>query len=126
MNNLFTRVLPVLALVTALLFAMIGYAQDKKASTGEEFFIVASIDQAKSQILLKHPTEVTTLLNVNNKTRILDDNGKPIHLSNLRTGDTVWVLSSGSGESVTAIQIRKGPMTVAELHRHYLDYPEIK
>lgn len=101
-----------------------SYAQ-KKTSTGEEFFIVASVDQAKSQLLLKRPSEVTTLLKVNNKTQYADDTGKPIHLSNLRAGDTVWVLSSNPADP-TAIRIRKGQMTVADLHRYYLDYAEIK
>jgi len=111
--------------VAGMALAASPYAQNKKTSTGEEFFIVASVDQAKSQLLLKQPREVTTLMKVNDKTQYADDTGKPIHLSNFRAGDTVWVLSSNSAEP-TAIRIRKGQMTVADLHRYYLDYPEIK
>jgi hypothetical protein len=103
-----------------------GYAQSRKTPAGEEFFIVASIDLAKSQLLLKHPTEVTTLLGINDKTKYTNDMGKPIQPSDLHTGDTVWVVFSGTGQNSTAVRIRKGPMTVAELHNLYLAYPEIK
>ena len=97
----------------------------KTNAKGEQFFIVASLDQSKSEILLKRPDEVTELLNATPKTQYFDENGKPLKLSDLRAGDTVWVTSSG-GAHPTAIRIRKGQMTVAELHRYYLDYPEIK
>jgi hypothetical protein len=100
-------------------------AQDKKTSAGESFFIVASVDQSKSQFLLKRPTEVTLLVTVNANTQYLDDSGKPLKSTDFRAGDTVWLTSSGGGEP-TAARIRKGQMTVAELHHDYLDYPEIK
>jgi hypothetical protein len=114
-------------LAWAVAFAMMtaAFAQNQKTGRGEEFFIIASVDQPRAQLLLKHPTEVTTLLNVAKTTQILDQNGKPLRLADLRAGDTVWVVSSSSGTSATATRIRKGPMTVAELHRSYLDYPEI-
>jgi hypothetical protein len=102
-------------------------AQTKKTSGGEEFFIVSSIDSAKSQLLLKRPTEVTLLMKVTDKTTFLDATNKPIHLTDLHAGDTVWVTSSSSAESgPTALTIRKGPMTVELLHRYFLDYPVIK
>jgi len=97
----------------------------KTTASGEQFFIVASLDQSKSEILLKRPDEVTELLNATSKTQYFDENGKPLKLSDLRAGDTVWVISSG-GAHPTAIRIRKGQMSIAELHRYYLDYPEIK
>lgn len=98
----------------------------KKTSAGEQFFIVASLDLQKSQLLLKYPTEVTLLAHVNDTTKCLDATGKPIQLSNLRAGDTVWVTLSNGSSGPTAARIRKGEMTVAELHHYYLDYPEIK
>jgi hypothetical protein len=98
----------------------------KKTPAGEQFFIVASVDLQKSQILLKRPTEVTLLAHVDDKTRCLDDSGKPIKLSDFRSGDTVWVNLSNSPSGARAVLIRKGQMTVADLHRYYLDYPEIK
>ncbi|HTX14799.1 MAG TPA: hypothetical protein VMD77_05845 [Candidatus Baltobacteraceae bacterium] len=97
----------------------------KTTPSGEQFFIVASIDQAKSEILMKRPDEVTLLLNTTPKTRYFDQNGKPLKLSDLRAGDTVWATSTG-GAHPDALTIRKGQMTIAELHRYYLDYPEIK
>jgi len=129
MNKCCNRILrySVLAAVVAagLALAASSYAQKKRTATGEEFFIVASVDQAKSQLLLKRPSEVTMLMKVNDKTTYADDAGKPMKLSDFRAGDTVWVLSSNPAEP-TASRIRKGQMTVADLHRYYLDYPEIK
>ena len=101
-------------------------AQDKKTSAGEAFFIVASVDQSKSQVLLKRPTEVTLLVNVDAKTQFLDDSGNPLKITDFRAGDTVWLTASGGADQPTAVRIRKGQMTVAELHHSYLDYPEIK
>jgi len=101
-------------------------AQDKKTAAGESFFIVGSVDQQKSQFLLKRPTEVTLLVTVNANTKYLDDSGQPLKATDFRTGDTVWLTSSGNPDNPTAVRIRKGEMTVADLHRYYLDYPEIK
>lgn len=99
----------------------------KKTPEGEQFFIVASIDLQKSQMLLKYPTEVTLLVLVNNDTKFTDENGKSLKLSDFRAGDTVWMVSSPAGQvEATALRVRKGEMTVADLHRYYLDYEEIK
>ncbi len=98
----------------------------KKTATGEQFFIVASLDLQKSQLLLKYPTEVTLLAKATDQATFLDDSGKAMKLSDLRAGDTVWVTLSGSGDSTAVSKVRKGQMTVAELHHSYLDYPEIK
>jgi hypothetical protein len=97
----------------------------KTTENGEQFFIVASLDQSKSEILFKRPDEVTLLMNATPKTQYADENGKPLKLSDLRAGDTVWVTTTGGAEP-TAVRVRKGQMTIAELHRYYLDYPEIK
>jgi hypothetical protein len=101
-------------------------SREPKNASGEFFFIVASIDQQRSQILLKHPTEVTQLMQLTPTTKYLDESGKPLHVSDLRAGDTVWVTSSGPSAEPSVTRIRKGEMTVADLHRYYLDYPEIK
>jgi hypothetical protein len=63
---------------------------------------------------------------VSEKTQYLDDKGKPLRLSDLRAGDTVWVVSSAGQDGPSAIRIRKGQMTLAALHRESLDYPEIR
>jgi hypothetical protein len=110
---------------TAPVPATTRVAAPKLNTKGEQFFIIASIDQVKSEILVKRPDEVTLLLNTTPQTRYLDESGKPLKLSDLRAGDTVWVNATG-GAHPTAVQIRKGQMTVADLHRYYLDYSEIK
>jgi hypothetical protein len=117
-----------LLLLQIFLFAATAWAQGRKpaAGSGEDFFIIASIDQSKLQLLLKRPTEVTELVKVAVKTQFLDEAGKPIHLSDLRAGDTVWATVSGSRDKSTTTRVRKGPMTMQQLHRYYLDYPEIK
>lgn len=97
-----------------------------KTPSGEQFFIIASIDHANSQLLLKRPTEVTVLVKVDSKTKYLNEHGKSIPLSDFRAGDTVWARLSGDSAEPTAIVVRKGEMTVADLHKYYLDYPEIK
>lgn len=100
--------------------------EEVKTATGEEFFIVASIDLPKSQLLVKRPTEVTELMLITPQTKLLSDTGQSLKLSDFRAGDTIWALATGTGAQVTATQIRKGQMTVANLHRYYLDYPEIR
>jgi len=98
----------------------------KKTPAGEQFFIVASIDLQKSQLLLKYPTEVTVLMRVDAKTKLTDETGAPLKLSDFRAGDTVWVTSADEKGDVTALRVRKGQMDVADLHRYYLDYSEIR
>jgi hypothetical protein len=126
MNKLFRYLVSAVVLLAGIALASSVYAQGKKNSAGEQFSIVASVDQPKSQLLLKRPTEVTVLMKVTDKTQYLDENGKPLKLTDFRAGDTVWVISSGSAAEPTAVRIRKGQMTVADLHRYFLDYPEIK
>ena len=90
------------------------------ANSGEEFFIVSSVDIAKGQLLVKQPTEITELLQVNDKTRYTDKNGKPMQFAELRAGDTVYIRSTATRAGKVAVSIRKGPMTLGELHRSYL------
>lgn len=91
--------------------------------TGGQFFIISSVDVKKRQIVLKLPTEVTELVLVTDKTAYLDEEGKPLQFGDLRAGDTVYVtIAAGSDRSRIATQIRKGPMTVDELHRRYLQF----
>jgi hypothetical protein len=124
MNN-FGKASAVVMLLIATLVNIVS-AQDKKTAAGEEFFMVASLDQSKSQLLLKLPKEVTLLAKVTPQTQLLDEKGKPIKLSDLRAGDTVWAVTTGTADNTTVTRLRKGPMTVAELHKYYLDYPEVK
>ena len=130
MNNGFCQTFRFLAFTVALLagisLATGAFAQGRKNASGEQFFIVSSVDLQKSQLLLKHPTEVTLVVKTNDATRFADGTGKPLKLSDFRAGDTVWVTSSNGAGEATATRIRKGIMSVADLHRYYLDYPEIK
>ena len=127
MNKLSRSLIFSFAVLVAASLSVHVQAQNKKTSGGEEFFIVSSIDPSKSQVLLKRPTEVTLLMKFTDKTVILESNAKPLHLTDLHAGDTVWVTSSGAADNgPTALTIRKGPMTVELLHRYFLDYPVIK
>ena len=85
-----------------------------------DFFIVSSIDLAKRQILLKRPTEVTELMRVDGETRYLEERGNPIRLTDLRAGDTVYILSKSSGSQPLALTIHKGPMTLDVLRERFL------
>jgi hypothetical protein len=90
------------------------------ANGAEEFFVISSVDIAKRQLLLKRPTEITELLQVNDKTRYTDKNGKAFQFTDLRAGDTVYIRSTAKPAGKLAVSVRRGPMTLEELHRHYL------
>jgi len=92
---------------------------DERSYSGD-FFIVSSVDVSKGQLLLKLPTEVTEVMRVNNDTRYLDEEGRPIKLTDLRAGDTVYINQQAGSGGALAVEIRKGPMTIAELRRRYL------
>ena len=105
-------------LIVALLLALPAAAAPHAETVAGEFFIVSSIDPAKNQLLLKQPTEVTEVIRVSDTTKYFDKAGKALELKDLRAGDTVFITRRpGTNE---AIEIRKGPMTVAELQRRYL------
>jgi hypothetical protein len=101
-------------------------AVGKATSAGEHFFIIGSVDQAQQQILLKWPTEVTLLLKVTPDTKFVSEAEKPLKLGDFRAGDTVWVTYKGSGDTATAEHVRAGIMSVADLHKYFLDYAVIK
>jgi hypothetical protein len=93
----------------------------RAASGGEEFYIISSVDLRKDQLVLKRPTEVTVLMDVNDKTVVLDEKGKPLHLKDLRAGDTVFVTSrQDKDDTPVATRIRKGYMTLEEVRARYL------
>jgi len=93
-----------------------------KSTSGEEFFITTSVDAAKHQLVLKRPTEVTLLIQTNDQTAITGESGEQMKIGDLRTGDTVFVTFKPGTNPPLALRIRKAPMTVAELHRRYLNY----
>ena len=102
--------------------AWAGAAAPAPVST-EEFFIVSSVDSGKGLMVVKRPTEVTLTMGLTERTRCRDEQGKPIRAADLRAGDTVFIASdrNASGQPV-ATGIRRGPMTVPELHRRYLRF----
>jgi hypothetical protein len=87
----------------------------------DAFFIISSVDSAKLELLVKLPTEVTQLMRVDSETKYLDRGGRSIGLADFRAGDTVYIVRSPKTGVVR--EIRKGPMTVAELQRRYLRPP---
>jgi hypothetical protein len=115
----------VLATVLALAIGAPTVLAEKNAAredaSADGFFIISSVDLAKQQLLLKFPTEVTEVMRVNGNTRYFDEAGKPIKLADLRAGDTIYVTSVRGAEGFVAVRIRKGPMTLEELHRGYLE-----
>ena len=115
------------ACLWATALALPSFAQKPeaaRAASGEEFFIVSSVDADKKQLLLKYPTEVTELVLVNEKTVYLDEKGKALQFGDFRAGDTVYIAfaRSNSDNPRTAARIRKSPMTLEELHRRYLKH----
>ena len=116
----------VLACVSAILI-LSGVAAQTPGVSGskseEEFFILSSINVAKYELLLKRPTEVTTLMKVNELTTVFDEQNREVKLADLRAGDTLWIISTAAGPDRLAVRIRKGPMTVADLRRLYTHPP---
>ncbi len=121
-----TRILiTISALLIGTLLALprLASARAPEPAAGEEFFIISSVDAKKQQIVLKRPTEVTEIIRVTDKTTYLGEDGKPLQLKDFRAGDTVYVTVTASREgSPVALRIRKGIMTVDELHRRYLKF----
>lgn len=109
---------PLFAVLVAFSFGAAALAQAKSA---EEFFIVSSVDLATKTMVLKRPTEVTLTMRATDKTRCRNEAGEAIRLSDLRAGDTVFIVSERdpSGQPV-ASSIREGLMTLRELQRRYL------
>lgn len=93
----------------------------RAADSRDEFFIVSSVDAQKGTMVLKRPTEVTVSMRVSSRTTYRSEKGTPIHLSDLRAGDTVFIASSADPSGgLTAVSVRQGIMTVPELRRRYL------
>lgn len=92
-------------------------------SKGEEFFMISSVDQQTHQVVLMRPTQLTVAANLNPGTIFLGDKGEKMTPKDLRAGDTVWaIIKTGKNGVVSAVRIREGAMTQAELRRLYLHY----
>jgi hypothetical protein len=100
-------------------FASGVHAQAQATSGSDQFFVVSSV-QPKLLVLLR-PTETTAIVAVNDKTKVVDQQGNAIKVSDLRAGDTIFVTySAGPGGTMVATYVRKGIMTVAELRKRYV------
>ena len=110
----------IVAVLVMPVFAQSAKNSPNTDSLKGDFFIVSSIDLAKKQILLKRPTEVTELMRVDGETRYLEERGKTIRLTDLRAGDTVYIVSKPNGDQPVAVTIQKGPMTVEVLRERFL------
>lgn len=111
-------------LAMAAMFATAGSAwaaQGSGKTTPDEFFILSSVNLPKHSLVLKLPTEVTMQMKLTEKTVIVDENGKRLHPSDLRAGDTAYITYTRGPEGTSAVKIRLGPMTVQELRRRYLN-----
>lgn len=97
-------------------------AQSSPARSGnDEFFIVTSMNMPKHQLVLKLPTEVTMRMYVTDSTRVINENGKSMPVSQLQAGDTAYITYKPGSQGPTAVEIRLGPMTWNELQRRYLN-----
>jgi hypothetical protein len=115
-----------LTILAAVLFltravpAIPSTAARSAAAVLDDFFIVSSIDVAQKRLVLKRPSEVTVLVRVTEKTSYRSEQNRPLQLGDLRAGDTVFIRLGTGAESDLAKSVRRGPMTVEELHRRYL------
>ncbi|HXQ96854.1 MAG TPA: hypothetical protein VN774_00315 [Candidatus Limnocylindrales bacterium] len=127
--NKFTKVSLLGAIAAMILFAAGAVHAQKKPvaanhvapSASEEYFMVSSVDKAHNALIVLRPTQITATLIVNDKTQFADENGKPIKLADLRTGDAIFAsFTTQAGGVLTATHVRKGMMTMAEMRKRYL------
>lgn len=127
MNKRMKISLPVLCAALALLAGASVQAQMRKASAdlrGEQFYVISSVDMQKHQVVFMRPTQLTVVATTNDQTVYLGEQGQKLSLKDLRAGQTVWAtLRKDKSGAESVVKIREGAMTVAELHRLYLDYP---
>ena len=95
-----------------------------KNAQGEEFFIVSSVDLQKHQVVLMRPTQLTVVATIGPQTGYVGEKGQKLDVKQMKAGDTVWAITKpGPDGSVTAVRLRQGAMTPAELQKLYLHLP---
>jgi hypothetical protein len=120
MNN-FRKFIFLSALAVATLSSAFAVRAQVQAKSGsDEFFVISSVDKTHNALILLRPTEITTTVGVNDKTKFVDENGKPIKVTDLRTGDTIFVSYTTQNNALVATTLRKGMMTTAEMRKRYL------
>jgi hypothetical protein len=95
-------------------------AQIQAKAGNDEFFVISSIDKTHNALILLRPTQITATVGVNDKTKYVDETGKSIKVTDLRTGDTIFVTYSTQNNALVAQSVRKGMMTTAEMRKRYL------
>ncbi|HEV2297611.1 MAG TPA: hypothetical protein VGR72_03740 [Candidatus Acidoferrales bacterium] len=127
MNKKMIFVASTLVAILALLVVAPLDAQTPKSpsdSRGEQFYVISSVDMQKHQIVLMRPTQLTVVATTNEQTAYVGEKGQKLGLKDLHAGQTVWAtLRKDKDSQVAVMKIREGAMTVAELHKLYLDYP---
>jgi hypothetical protein len=120
MNN-FQKSISFASLAVLILVSAFSVRAQVQAKAGnDEFFVISSVDKTHNALVLLRPTEITTTVGVNDKTRYADENGKPLKLTDFRTGDTIFVTYSTQSNTLLAQSVRKGMMTTAEMRKRYL------
>lgn len=125
MNSISKFAACVFALLLALAVSAPAWARaNPRNAQGEEFFIVSSIDLQKRQLVLMRPTQLTLVATYNAQTEFLGEKGEKLAIKDFKAGQTVWAITRpGKDGEVTAIRLREGAMTAAELHKLYLSTP---
>lgn len=125
MNRVSKFIPAAIAILLALAIAMPVWAQaHPKNAQGEEFFIVSSVDLQKHQVVLMRPTQLTVVATIGPQTAYIGEKGQKLDVKAMKAGDTVWgITKPGPDGSVTAVRLRQGAMTPAELHKLYLQLP---
>ncbi|MGH8336110.1 MAG: hypothetical protein ACRETL_04640, partial [Gammaproteobacteria bacterium] len=125
MNRVSKFISLVIALLAALAIAVPAWAQaHPKNAQGEEFFIVSSVDLQKHQVVLMRPTQLTVVATIGPQTNYVGEKGQKLNVKAMKAGDTVWAITKAAQDgSVTAVRLRQGAMTPAELHKLYLQLP---
>ncbi|MGB7174344.1 MAG: hypothetical protein WBD23_12425 [Candidatus Acidiferrales bacterium] len=122
--NSFSRfLLPVLTLAVSIPACAQG-VQNPKNAQGEQFFMISSVDLPKHHIILMAPTQLTLVANTTNLTQFVGEKGQKLTEKDLKAGDTVWaIVKTAKDGETTAVKIREGAMTPADLHKLYLSHP---
>lgn len=111
-----------IAVAGSLLAGVCGGQSKSPTKMSDDFYLISSVDRPHNMLVLMHPWQVTQTVSVTDKTQYLDDQGKPIKLTDLRAGDTIFATTHTDKGTVTVDKIRKGVMTVSELRKRYLPY----
>ncbi|HEV2288607.1 MAG TPA: hypothetical protein VGR81_06600 [Candidatus Acidoferrales bacterium] len=122
-DSLLRFLLPVLALAVALP-ARAQAPQNPKNARGEQFFIISSVNLPKHEIVLMAPTQLTLVAGTTSLSEYVGGKGQKLAEKDLKAGDTVWaIIKAGKNGQFTAVRIREGSMTPADLQKLYLSHP---